>query len=98
MEPATYLAIMVFSVGALHLVWQAASHIGKLLGKSQQTLTYGQRSKNRRDDWYVFFHRSDLTGPESSREKTISIGDRPSTSSTRRRKSSRRPVARITPS
>lgn len=95
MEPATILTIMVFSVGALHLVWQAASGIGKLLGKTQQNLTYGKRSKSHRDDWYVFFHRSDLTGPDTSKEKSKSLSDRQSTSSTRRRKSSRRLVARV---
>lgn len=95
MEPATILTIMVFSVGALHLVWQAASRIGKLLGKSQQSLTYGKHSTNCRDDWYVFFHRSDLTGPEQGRDKSISKGERPSTSATQRRKSSRRLVARV---
>ncbi len=95
MEPATFFTIMVFSVGALHLVWRAADSIGKLLGKNQQSLTYGKRKENHRDDWYMFFHRSDLTGPETTRDMSTSTGDHPSASSTRRRKSSKRPVARV---
>jgi hypothetical protein len=92
MEPTTYFTLLVLGIGAIHLVCQAFDKIGTWKGKTQQI--YGKRTQSR-DDWYVFFHRSDLTGPAKRRNKSESIADRPSAASTTRRKSARRPVARV---
>jgi hypothetical protein len=94
MEPTTYFTIFVLGVGALHLTCQAVNRIGTWMGKTQQHMTYSNRTQNR-DDWYVFFHRSKLNGSENSRKKNTSLGDRPSASSAKRRKRSRRLVARV---
>lgn len=94
MEPATYFSIFVLGVGALHLACQAVDRFASWMGKTQQHTTYSKRTQNR-DDWYVFFHRSELSGSETSRKKKTSLGDRPSASTAKRRKRSGRLVARV---
>jgi hypothetical protein len=97
MEPTVIFTILVFSVGALHLVWQAAGHIGKFHQKNLKNLTSSKRKNYYRDDWYVFFHRSDLTGTRSDKDGNISVGSRPSATSVKRRTRSRRPVVMARP-
>lgn len=57
METGIYLTALVFGVGFVHLAVQAASFMSS--GKKAQS----EKQKNVvRDDWYMFFHRSQLTG------------------------------------
>lgn len=96
MEPATYFTIFVIGICALHLACQAADRIGTWMGKTQQHMTYGKTTKQSRDDWYVFFHRSDLTGQVENLDKNQSKIDRPTVSRSKRaRKSSRRLAVRV---
>lgn len=96
MEPGMYFTLLVFSVAGLQLVWQAAARLSKWLGMSNQNLMYGNRRQAKRDDWYVFFHRSDLTGSlnETSSVDTT-VNQRPASTAPRKRKGANRPVARI---
>jgi len=57
-----YLSALVFGIGVIHLAVQAASFFNH--GKKADTL--GRYSENRRDDWYMFFNRSQLIGSEKT--------------------------------
>jgi hypothetical protein len=60
MEPATVFAGFVLYMGGLHLLWQTSDRLNKWWTKNKTISAGKQRVK--RDDWYVFFHLSDLTG------------------------------------
>lgn len=65
MEPGLAFTALVFSIGALHLIWQAADRISKYNHSVNKT----SKPAVKRDDWYVFFHRSDLLGPTVEEKK-----------------------------
>jgi hypothetical protein len=58
MESGIYLSALVFGIGVAHLAVRAASFFN---GRKSAD-TAGKHTDTRRDDWYMFFHRSQLTG------------------------------------
>ncbi len=55
MEPLTVFAASVGTIGAFHLLFTAVDRFGKGI--------YRKGSKQgKREDWYCFFHLSDLLG------------------------------------
>lgn len=93
MEPGLYFTALVITIGALHLVLRAAASIGKMLKQSGLRQNHTKRKSQKRGDWYVFFHCSDLTGPDTKLNNRLPGSGR---SFTRGRKSvARRPVVRI---
>lgn len=60
MESGIYLSAMVFGVGLMHLVVRAAS----MMSNGKRTGQQKTKSNAQRDDWYMFFHRSQLTGTD----------------------------------
>lgn len=66
MEPGYSLTILVCAVGALHLAWRAGAYMSKYIASSKG-LQAGAAKSVKRDDWYMFFHRSDLTGELSEK-------------------------------
>ncbi|WP_143005427.1 hypothetical protein [Desulforhopalus singaporensis] len=90
MESGTFFAILVISVGALHLVWRAAAFAGKYFTRQHADRTRAREKNIKRDDWYVFFNCSQLTGPDAD--------DKNSRPDNRRRDQvlkSKRPAARM---
>ncbi len=63
MEPGTVFAGFVLYMGGFHLLWQASDRLSKWWTKNKDTSTLARKQRVKRDDWYVFFHQSDLTGP-----------------------------------
>nr|WP_320012127.1 hypothetical protein [uncultured Desulfobulbus sp.] len=64
MESGLLFTAAVIGVGALHLVWQAATSIERKT--SQQTSSQSSKKhESKRADWYMFFFRSDITGKET---------------------------------
>ncbi len=59
MEPGIYLSALVLGIGVAHLAVRAASFFNGT--KPAETAGHAD---TKRDDWYVFFHRSQLTGCE----------------------------------
>ncbi len=57
MESGIYLSALVFGVGIVHLAVRAASFFS-----SGKRAASGKYSNAVRDDWYMFFNRSQLTG------------------------------------
>jgi hypothetical protein len=94
MEPGIYLTGMVFAVGVLHLATRLVTYVSRYYAASAFGQAGSKKAPVHRDDWYVFFHRSDLTG-ESESSTAISRGDRRSgVSPGARRKRDSRPVLR----
>lgn len=73
MEPGIYLTGMVFAIGALHLITRLVTYVSHYYAASAMGQARSQKAPVHRDDWYVFFHRSDLTG--ESLEKTTQKRD-----------------------
>lgn len=95
MEPGIYLTALVFGIGALHLVNQFASSIGKLLNSAERNQAWTDRSQPRRDDWYVFFHCSDLIGKTDRDRENDSTDNRRTKTVGEKRRGSRRLAARM---
>lgn len=94
MEPGFIFTILVFSIGAIHLVRNASDLLGKWWGREQHFIP-GNQSLQKRDDWYVFFHRSVLTGTSDDGSAKESKNDRhPAPPSQRNRRNPARPAAR----
>lgn len=70
MEPAMYMTGMVLAVGALHLVTRVVTYVSRYHAASKSGRAKSKKVPVHRDDWYMFFHRSDLTG--ESRDKRSS--------------------------
>lgn len=62
METGMYLSALVFGVGIVHLAVQAASFLSSRKRVDLEAL----QSNVSRDDWYMFFRRSQLTGLNES--------------------------------
>jgi hypothetical protein len=69
MEPGIYFTALVFAVGALHLLSKVVAHVTGYLAASGLRPDKSKRLPAHRDDWYVFFHRSDLTGESQKKTK-----------------------------
>ena len=74
MESGIYLTGMVFAIGALHLITRLVTYVSRYYAASGIGQARSQKAPVRRGDWYVFFHRSDLTG-ESEEKKSNMRGD-----------------------
>lgn len=62
MEPGIYLTTLVFAVAALHLINKAATFAIRYRAASSKKAHEVRKAPAHRDDWYMFFHQSDLTG------------------------------------
>lgn len=62
MEPGIYLTTLVFAVAALHLINKAATFVIRYRAASSKKVHEVRKAPAHRDDWYMFFHQSDLTG------------------------------------
>lgn len=67
MEPGFYLTALVFAVAALHLITRGVSLFHRNTKVSRPGM---DKSANKRSDWYMFFHCSDLTGEK--KQTTVS--------------------------
>ncbi len=67
METTQIFALVVLAIGSVHLTVNVASHLKKWRHKHMQPTVQQAAAAKRsplRDDWYVFFYRSALTGTE----------------------------------
>jgi len=62
MEPRIYLTALVLAVGVLHLVWKLVDVVKSYYAASGRKGLITQKAAVKRDDWYMFFYCSDLTG------------------------------------
>ena len=62
MESGIYLTGMVFAIGALHLLTRLVTYVSRYYAASASGQAKAKKAPVHRSDWYVFFHRSDLTG------------------------------------
>lgn len=75
MEPRIYLTGMVFAIGVLHLATRLVTYVSRYYATSAFGQARSKKSLVHRGDWYVFFHRSDLTG-ESEESTSNKRGER----------------------
>lgn len=64
MELNQYFLGLVLSMTVLHLATVAADHLRTLWDKRSFAKPRREAVNQERDDWYVFFHCSDLLGKE----------------------------------
>lgn len=69
MEPGIYLTALVFAVVALHLLDKVVTAVSSFLAASGIRLSKPSKAPSKRDDWYMFFHRSDLIGESDQKPK-----------------------------
>jgi len=95
MEPGFYLTTLVFAVAVLHLINRAVTSVTRFLAASDLRLNESRKKPVQRDDWYMFFHRSDLIGKPKEKNNTnrnnMSIS---SPSSEKQKRCDSRPVLR----
>ena len=60
MEPAIYFTTFVFMVCALQLIWNVRSCVRKWLAADKHSRVSATSESAQRDDWYMFFYRSQL--------------------------------------
>jgi len=77
MEINQYFASLVIGIGAIHLVWTACTQISARWNvhkndRTQNTAVHAETTQQR-NDWYVFFHCSDLYGPDTVTKSTASV-------------------------
>lgn len=86
MESGLLFSTLVLAVGAFHLISKASAFLGKQMAKFRDP---AKTKKVVRDDWYMFFNRSDLTGerrkPEAEKKSPMSTNRSNSTTDRRRR-------------
>lgn len=99
MEPGMYFVWLVMGIGALHLVWNLAAYVSRFQSASEVRRTDSEGKIVSRDDWYMFFHCSDLTGQiaGNQRNKTVPKSSGRSAGTSRQR-DSRLPATRHYPS
>jgi hypothetical protein len=61
METGYIFSALVFAIAAFHVIWKLVEHTTRLF-KTSGLRSGSGKAATRRDDWYMFFHRSDLTG------------------------------------
>ena len=91
MDSGYIFSVFVLGGVAFHLIWNAASFIDRL------STSHGRKERKTgrhatRDDWYMFFHRSDLTGMQERSPQQAHISMPRSTSQNTRRQ---RPSVRV---
>ena len=62
MELTTIFTGLVFAIGLFHVIVQASSVIDRYLFSGRNKYAGTRRKAAFRDDWYMFFHCSNLTG------------------------------------
>lgn len=62
METGIYFTALVLAVGVLHLVQKVIECIHRFKAPFGKTYNSVPKVPVKRDDWYVFFHCSDLIG------------------------------------
>jgi hypothetical protein len=95
MEPGFYFTALVIGTGVFHLVCQVADHLEKRLHSHSFRKNLSSRKTRKRDDWYMFFHRSQLTGKEEESQASYSENRKNKRTSGLRRPKDRRIMARI---
>lgn len=70
MEPGIYLTALVFAVSALHLLNNVIRYVSSFHAASAKRPDESSKQPAHRDDWYMFFHRSDLTGDVKKKIRT----------------------------
>jgi hypothetical protein len=95
MEPGFYLTTLVFAVAVLHLLNRTVTSVARFLAASGLRSNESRDKPGQRDDWYMFFHRSDLIGKPKKKDNTskINMSIRPPFSEKQKRCDSR-PVLR----
>lgn len=71
MEPGIVFVGLIGAIAVLHLAVQAGKVLGSRRGLQEAAHSDQAAGKKMRDDWYVFFHCSDLYGRE---EPAVSAG------------------------
>lgn len=95
MEPGIYLTALVFAVAGLHLLNKTITHVSKFLAASGMMKNESASNvPTYRDDWYMFFHRSDLTGEPKKTMKKSKDNKNISSSSGKYKRRDSRPVLR----
>ena len=95
MEPGFYFTALVIGTGAFHLVSQIADHISKTMHSKSDKQNLSAKKAPKRDDWYVFFNCSDLTGKQEDTHINYPGKQQNKKSSSRRRRADKRTAARI---
>lgn len=70
MEPGFYLTTLVFAIAALHLINKVVTFVTGFRASSGMRPSESSKQPVQRDDWYMFFHRSDLTGKPVDKNET----------------------------
>jgi len=70
MEPGFYLTTLVFAVAALHLINKSITYVSGFLAASGMRSNESRKVPAKRDDWYMFFHLSDLIGKPEKKNET----------------------------
>ncbi|WP_136809845.1 hypothetical protein [Desulfosediminicola flagellatus] len=70
MEPGMYLTALVITVSALHLLNNVIHYVSSFHTASAKRPDESNKLPAHRDDWYMFFHRSDLTGEAKKKIRT----------------------------
>lgn len=92
MEPGIYLTILVFAVAALHLTNKAVTFVIRYNAASSIKAHKAKKAPTHRDDWYMFFHQSDLTG--NLKHKTTNKQGNKKINTGKHQRSDSRPVLR----
>jgi hypothetical protein len=71
-----YFAAFVIGFSAFHLICKAAALIEKMSGNRGKDQSLAKSARPKRDDWYMFFHRSDLTGSKPAKDSKIVPSDK----------------------
>jgi hypothetical protein len=94
MEPGMYMTGIVFAIGALHLVTRVVTYVSRYYAESASVQARAKKAPVQRDDWYMFFHRSQLTGEPEKNNITRPIAVQPSVSSRINKRRDSRPALR----
>jgi hypothetical protein len=89
MVPGIYLTELVLAVCVLHLVWRLRKAIRRFRASSVRTQRAASKSAVQRDDWYMFFHCSDLTGEKKKPSNKSTLGTTQCTTPPRPKRDSR---------
>ena len=94
MEPGMYLTALVFAVAVLHLLNNMIRYVGSFRATSGKRSNVSSKLPTHRDDWYMFFYRSSLTGKAEKKIRNTQGKTTISSSFKRNKKRDSRPVLR----
>ena len=75
MELTTIFTGLVLAVGIFHVIAQASNFIRRYLFSGGSKVVGVSRKATSRDDWYMFFHCSDLTGERREKNQVDDRND-----------------------